>query len=140
MDTTYKSSVSLNGKTAGCSLNIAFDSIKAWWAAPNPNLNPKPKPKPKPKRLFTMVTIALYSPWKLQGALFTIILIIFGAFWMYRALEDMLSIIVSNSHFGKRSTARVMTICSLHFLPNITNIVFLVDEILLTRPPGHLQG
>ena len=47
-----------------------------------------------------------------------IILIILGALWVYQALGDMLSIIVSNSHFGKRSAARVMTIVSFHFLPN----------------------
>ena len=35
------------------------------------------------------------------------VLIILGALWVYRAFGDMLSIIVSNSHFAKRSAARV---------------------------------
>ena len=40
---------------------------------------------------------------------------------MYQALGDMLTIIVSNSHFGKGSAARVMTIFTLHFYP-MTNL------------------
>ena len=38
-----------------------------------------------------------------------IILIILGALWVHQTLGDMLNIIVSNSHFGKRPTAREMT-------------------------------
>ena len=38
---------------------------------------------------------------------------------MYRALGDMLSIIVSNSLFGKRLGARDMTIFGFHLGPNI---------------------
>ena len=53
-----------------------------------------------------------------------ITLIILGAIWVYQALGDMLSIIVSNSDFGKRTAARVMTIFSLHFPPNVTNHAF----------------
>ena len=64
----------------------------------------------------------------LQGSLLDhlklIIWIILTALWVYRAHGDMLSIIVSNSHFGKRSAARVMTIFSFHFLPDVTNMVF----------------
>ena len=44
-----------------------------------------------------------------------IILIILGTVWVYRALGDMLRIVVSNSHFGKRSAGRVMTFFSFHF-------------------------
>ena len=43
-----------------------------------------------------------------------IILIVLGAFWVYQALGDMITIVVSNSHFGKRSAARVMTALSSH--------------------------
>ena len=53
-----------------------------------------------------------------------IILIVLGALWVYQTLGDMLAIIVSNSHFGKRYIARVMNIFSPHFLPNVSNIVF----------------
>ena len=53
-----------------------------------------------------------------------IILIIFEAFWVHQADGDMLSIIVSNSHSGKRSAAQVMTLFSSHFLLHVTNIVF----------------
>ena len=38
-----------------------------------------------------------------------IILIILWAFWVYQGYLDMLSTIVSNSHFGKRPIAREMT-------------------------------
>ena len=38
----------------------------------------------------------------------------FAGFWVYRALGEMLSIIVSNSDFGKRSGAGDMTICWSH--------------------------
>ena len=43
---------------------------------------------------------------------------------MYQTLRDMLSIIVSNYHFGKRCMLCVMIIFSLHFQPNVTNSVF----------------
>ena len=43
-----------------------------------------------------------------------IILIILGALWVYRSLGDMLSIVVSNSHFGTRLGARDMTILGSH--------------------------
>ena len=47
-----------------------------------------------------------------------LVLIILGALWVYWARGDMLDIIVSSSLFGKRSAARVMTFCSIYFLPN----------------------
>ena len=53
-----------------------------------------------------------------------IILIILEAFWVYQTLGDTLNSIVPNSDFGKRFVARVMTIFSFRFLPNVTNIVF----------------
>ena len=37
-------------------------------------------------------------------------LIVFGCLWVYGALGDILTSIVSNSHFWKRSEARDMTI------------------------------
>ena len=42
------------------------------------------------------------------------------SFWVGRALGNMLTSIVSNSHFGKRPVARDMTICGSHFLPHVT--------------------
>ena len=53
------------------------------------------------------------------GPLKLIILIILAGIWVCQTRGDMLNSIVSNSHFGKRPAARVMTILSLHFLPNI---------------------
>ena len=41
--------------------------------------------------------------------------VILGALWVHRALGDMLNSIVSNSHFGKRSIAREVTISGSHF-------------------------
>ena len=69
-----------------------------------------------------------------------IISIILGALWVYRALADMLTIIVSNSHFGKRPAARDITIVASIFYPMSPTLYSLIDEILRTRPPGHLQG
>ena len=43
-----------------------------------------------------------------------IILILLGAFWMYRAHWDMLNSIVSNSHFGKRCIAWEMAASGFH--------------------------
>ena len=51
-------------------------------------------------------------------------MVILETFWVYQTLGDMLNSIVPNSHFGKHSVARVMTIFSFHFLRNVTNIVF----------------
>ena len=59
----------------------------------------------------------------LLGSLKLIILIILGALWVYRALGDMLSIIVSNSHFGKRSAARVMIIFGSHVGAHVSESV-----------------
>ena len=58
----------------------------------------------------------------------------FGAYWH---LGDMLNSIVSNSHFGKRSAAGVMNYLASFFPPTL---YFLIDEILLSRAPGHLQS
>ena len=44
---------------------------------------------------------------------------------MYQTLVDMLNIIVSNSHFGKRPIARVMTIVGSHVGPHTPNIEYL---------------
>ena len=49
-----------------------------------------------------------------------VILIVLGALWVYRTLGDMLTSIVSNSNFGKRSAARDMAIVGSHFLPSVT--------------------
>ena len=46
-----------------------------------------------------------------------IILIILGALWVYGALGDILSSIMSNSHFRKRPGARDMMICFAIFKP-----------------------
>ena len=48
-----------------------------------------------------------------------IILMNLGSLWVYPALGNMLIIIVSNSHFGKLSAARGMTMFSFHLLPNL---------------------
>ena len=50
-----------------------------------------------------------------------LILVIFEPLWVYRAVGDILTSIVSNSHFAKRPAARDMTICGSHFLPHVTN-------------------
>ena len=41
--------------------------------------------------------------------------------WVCAAFGDILSSILSNYDFGKRSVARDMSICGLHFLPHVTN-------------------
>ena len=51
-------------------------------------------------------------------------LIISGSLWVYEAVGDMLTSIVSNSDFGKRLGARDMTIFGTHFLFHFTNKVF----------------
>ena len=53
-----------------------------------------------------------------------IIFITLGSLWVHEALQDMLTSIVSNSHFGKRSGVRNMTIFGQHFLFNVTNNAF----------------
>ena len=60
-----------------------------------------------------------FGPYKLN------ILIILGALWMYRAIGDMLSIIVSNSHFWKRLGARDVTIFGYHVGSHILNSGYL---------------
>ena len=47
---------------------------------------------------------------------------------------------MSNSNFEKRFGVRDMTIFSVHFHPVSPTLYFLIDEILLTRPPGHFQS
>ena len=44
-------------------------------------------------------------------------LIILGSLWVHEALGGMLTSIVSNSHFGKHSAARVMIILASIFYP-----------------------
>ena len=51
------------------------------------------------------------------------VLIILESLWVHRALEDMLTIIVANSHFGKRSAARVMTIFRSHVVTHVSESV-----------------
>ena len=48
-----------------------------------------------------------------------LVLIISEALWVYRAHGDMLSIIVSNSHFGKRRVVGDMTIFGFHVVAHI---------------------
>ena len=45
-------------------------------------------------------------------------------FWVYQGLLDMLTTIVSNSHFGKRPIAREMTIFGFHVRPHVPNIEY----------------
>ena len=52
-----------------------------------------------------------------------LILIIFDPLWAYRTLGDILTNIVSNSHFGKRPVARAVTIFVTHVLPQVTEDV-----------------
>ena len=60
---------------------------------------------------------------------------------MFWILGNMLNSIVSNSHFGKRSVTWEITILRPHFLPHVTNkVFFLINEIFVSRAPGHLQG
>ena len=47
-------------------------------------------------------------------------LIILGPLWVHEALGDMLTSIVSSSHFEKRPGARDMTICIPLFIPHVT--------------------
>mgnify|MGYP000267374036 CR=1 FL=1 len=49
------------------------------------------------------------------------ILIIFDPLWVCGALGDMLTNIVSNSHFGKRPTAREMTTFVSHVVSESVN-------------------
>ena len=67
-------------------------------------------------------------------------LITFDPFWVVEALGNISTSIVSNSHFGKRPVARDTTIFKYHFLPNVTNKYFLINEIFVSRAPGHLRG
>ena len=57
-----------------------------------------------------------------------IISIILGDLWVYRALGDMLSIIVSNSPVGKRPASI--------FYPMSPTLYFLIDETFVSRAPG----
>ena len=50
-----------------------------------------------------------------------IISIILHALWVWEALGDILTSIVSNSHFGKRSVARDITIFGFYCLLHVTN-------------------
>ena len=68
-----------------------------------------------------------------------IISMVFEPLWVYGLLGDMLTSIVSNSHFGKRLVAKVMIILSSLFLPMSPAIYFLMNEIFISRAPGHLQ-
>ena len=54
-----------------------------------------------------------------------IIFIILGAFCVYQTLGDVLTSIVSNSHFWKRPGARDMTILGAHVGSHILNIRYL---------------
>ena len=60
------------------------------------------------------------------------IIIVLGASWVYQTFGDILASIVSNSHFGKRSAALVMTFSCFHFLPNdqLTGFGCQIFEIL----------
>ncbi len=56
-----------------------------------------------------------------------IILIILEALWVHEALGDMLTSIVSNSHFGNRPGAKdmiIIIIFSSHFLSHVSNNIF----------------
>ena len=60
-----------------------------------------------------------------------IILIIFEPLWVYRAYGDILTSIVSHSHFWKRPGARDMTILGSHVGLHLPNIIFCwVYEVL----------
>ena len=67
-------------------------------------------------------------------------LIIFGLLWVRGAIHNILTSIVSNSHFGNRPIARDMTICWSHVGPRASENVYLIDDFARTRPPSHLQG
>ena len=58
-------------------------------------------PRPRRKEL-------IHPPPPSLDLLKLIISIILAALWVYRALCDMINIILSNSHLGKRSIAREM--------------------------------
>ena len=47
----------------------------------------------------------------------------FGPLWANGALGDILTSIVSNSHFGKRLVARDMTICGFYVGPHVNEHV-----------------
>ena len=53
-----------------------------------------------------------------------IVLIIFDPLWVYEALGNTLTSIVSNSHFGKQPVAPGMTIFVSHVLPHVNGNVF----------------
>ena len=63
-----------------------------------------------------------------------------GSLWVHEALGDMPASIVSNSHFGKRLGARGMTFVAPLFFPMSPTIYFLIDEIFLSRAPGHVRS
>ena len=63
-----------------------------------------------------------------------IIFIILTALWDYRALGDILTSIVSNSHFGKRSIARLMSFLAFICSRMSPTIHFLIDEVLYPGP------
>ena len=68
--------------------------------------------------------------------------LILGTLQVHEALGDMLTSIVSNSHFGKWPGARDMTIFRTHFIfsdMSLTMYLF-IDEIFVSRAPGHLQA
>ena len=51
--------------------------------------------------------------------------IIFDPIWAREVLDNILTSIVSNSHFGKRPGARDMSIFGSHVGPHIPNIGYL---------------
>ena len=65
------------------------------------------------------------------------ICISFEPFWACEALGNMLTSIVSNSLFGKRSVARDMTIFVCRFPPMLPNMYFLIHEIFRNRPQSE---
>ena len=84
-----------------------------------------------------IIWIICFSPRPLK----LMILIICGAFWVYRALWDMLNIIVSNSHFGKRPAAREMTTLGSHVGSQSANYHWWNFAISAVRPfPGWIFG
>ena len=86
-------------------------------------------------------TIGMYmaSPWSPPSTSKLMNFLIFGLFWVRMALGNMLTSIVSNSHFGKRLVARDMTIFGCHVGRRVSENVNSAD-FFIPRPPGHLRS
>ena len=69
-----------------------------------------------------------------------IFLTIFDSLWVYGTLGDMLTSIVKFSIWETACSLSYDILLAAIFCTMSPTLYFPIDEILLTRPPGHLQS